>query len=115
MAPCGFLQSGGYHGIGHITLYEQIYRYQPVQDVIFSSNLVKVFAPQRAQYILRLKRIRQGEDEDLPPSKQTKCRMGQSNKTKVKCANCLLFVCGKCSGPVCHTCLNAEDFEEGVN
>ena len=29
------------------TLYVQIYRYQPVQDVIFSSNLVKVFAPQR--------------------------------------------------------------------
>ena len=28
------------------TLYVQIYRYQPVQDVIFSSNLVKVFAPQ---------------------------------------------------------------------
>ena len=27
---------------------------------------------QKAQYILRLKRIRQGEDEDLPPSKQTK-------------------------------------------
>ena len=59
---------------------------------------------QKAQYILRLKRIRQGEDEDLRPSKQTKGRMCQSNKTKVKCANCLLFVCGKCSAPVCHTC-----------
>ena len=51
---------------------------------------------QKAQYILRLKRIRQGEDEDLRPSKQTKGRMCQSNKTKVKCANCLLFDCGKC-------------------
>ena len=59
---------------------------------------------QKAQYILRLKRIRQGEDEDLPPSKQTKCRLCQSNKTKVKCANCLLFVCGKCSAQVCHNC-----------
>ena len=58
----------------------------------------------KAQYILRLKRIRQGEDEDLRPFKQTKGRMCQSNKTKVKCANRLLFVCGKCSAPVCHTC-----------
>ena len=29
------------------TLYVRIYRCQPVQDVIFSSNLVKVFASQR--------------------------------------------------------------------
>ena len=70
---------------------------------------------QKAPHILRLKRIRQGEDEDLPSSKRTKCRMCQSNKTKVECANCLLFVCGKCSAPVCHTCLNAKDFKEGVN
>ena len=70
---------------------------------------------QKAPHILRLKQIRQGEDEDLPHSKRTKCRMCQSNKTKVMCANCLLFVCGKCYAPVCHTCLNAEDFEKGVN
>ena len=42
---------------------------------------------QKASHILCLKRIRQGEDEDLPPSKLTKCRMCQSNKTKVKCAS----------------------------
>ena len=70
---------------------------------------------QKAQYILCLKQIRQEEDKDLPPSKQTKCRMCESNKTKVKCANCLLFVCGKCSASVSHTCLNAKDFEKGVN
>ena len=70
---------------------------------------------QKAPHILRLKRICQRENDDLSPSKQTKCRMCQSNKTKFKYANCLLFVGGKYSAPVYHTCLNAEDFEEGVN
>ena len=46
---------------------------------------------QKAPRILRLKRISQGQDEDLPPSKRTKCRMCHSNKTKVNWANCLLF------------------------
>ena len=70
---------------------------------------------QKVPHILRLKRIRQREDEDLPPSKRVNCRMCQSNKTKVRCANCLFFACDKCSAPVCHTCLNSEDFEERVN
>ena len=44
-----------------------------------------------------------------------KCRMCQSNKAKVKYANCLLSVCGKHSASVCHTCLHAVDFDEGIN
>ena len=70
---------------------------------------------QKAPHILCLKWIRQGEDEDLPPTKRTKCRMSQSNKTKVNCANCLPFICWKCSVPVCHTCLNAKDFEKELS
>ena len=70
---------------------------------------------QKTPQILRLKRIRQEEDEDLPPSKRTKCQMCQSDETKIKCADCLLFDYGKCSAPVCHTCLNAKKIGKGVS
>ena len=44
-------------------------------------------------YSLRLKRVRVGDDEDLPPNKRTKCRICYSNKAHTKCGIALaMFV-----------------------
>ena len=48
-------------------------------------------------HLLRLKRVRDGGGEDLPPHKRTKCRICDSNKTRTKCVNCSRCVCGICS------------------
>ena len=58
----------------------------------------------QAPQVLHLKRIRKDADEDLPLNKKTKCRICQSMKTRVKCCNCSIFVCGTYSAPVCKSC-----------
>ena len=59
-------------------------------------------------HLLRLKRVRDGVDEDLPPNKKTKCRICNSNKTRTKCGNCSRYVYGTCSTPMCKECINLE-------
>ena len=59
-------------------------------------------------HLLRFKRIRDRADEDLPPTKRTKCSICNSNKTRTKCGNCSRYVCGTCSTPMCKDCINLE-------
>ena len=59
-------------------------------------------------HLLRLKRVCDGVDEDLPPNKKTKCRICNSNKTRTKCENYSRNVCGTCSTPMCKKGINLE-------
>ena len=59
-------------------------------------------------HLLRFKPIRDRADEDLPPTKRTKCSICNSNKTRTKCGNCSRYVCGTCSTPMCKDCINLE-------
>ena len=51
-------------------------------------------------HLLRLKRVRNGGDEDLAPNKRTKCGICNFNKTRTKCENCSRYVCGILSTPM---------------
>ena len=54
--------------------------------------------------VFHLKRTREHAEEELPLNKRTKCKICQSNKTRVQCSNCSKFVCGTCITPVCKSC-----------
>lgn len=41
---------------------------------------------------------------DLPSGKRTTCRKCQKNKTRTRCKNCGVYVCGTCSKWVCNAC-----------
>ena len=45
-------------------------------------------------HLLRLKRVCDRSDEDIPPNKRTKCRICNSNKTCTNCGNGSPYVCG---------------------
>ena len=59
-------------------------------------------------HLLRLKRVRDGADENLPPSKRTKPRICNTNTTRTNCGNCSRYVCGRRSAPMCKECINLE-------
>ena len=59
-------------------------------------------------HLLRLKRVRDEADENLPPSKRTKSRICNTNKTRTNCGNCSRDVCGRRSTPMCKECINLE-------
>ena len=59
-------------------------------------------------HLLRLKRVRDGADKNIPPSKRTKCRICNSNKTCTNCGKWSRYVCGVCSKPMCKECINLE-------
>ena len=59
-------------------------------------------------HLLRLIRVRDGADENLPSNKRTKCRICNSKKTRTNCGNCSCYVCGICSTPMCKECINVE-------
>ena len=44
-------------------------------------------------------------DAELPEKKRPSCRSCQRKKTRMRCENCKVYVCGTCSQPVCLQCL----------